>query len=37
MWFLLGLAVGLLVGWNFLAQPEWVRDYVEKVRTKLGF
>ena len=24
--FLLGAAVGLLVGWNFLPQPQWVKD-----------
>lgn len=24
--FLIGLTVGLVVGWNFFPQPQWVRD-----------
>lgn len=34
--FILGVVVGLLVGWNFLKQPEWVATNVTKLRTKLG-
>lgn len=29
--FLFGVALGLLVGWNFLPQPEVVREKVAKV------
>jgi hypothetical protein len=25
--FLIGLGVGLVVGWNFLPQPAWVKDW----------
>lgn len=28
---LIGFALGLLVGWNFLPQPEFVKNLVEKV------
>lgn len=31
---LLGFVVGLLVGWNLLPQPEWVKSLVEKVKAK---
>lgn len=24
--FLLGAVIGLVVGWNFLPQPQWVKD-----------
>lgn len=30
MGFITGLIVGLLVGWNFLKQPEFIRDAVAK-------
>jgi len=36
MWFLLGLATGLVIGWNFLPQPAWVKDKVEGLKSKLG-
>lgn len=32
---LLGFIAGLLVGWNLLPQPEWVKRLVEKVKAKL--
>lgn len=34
--FVVGVVVGLIVGWNFLKQPEWVATQVAKLRTKLG-
>ena len=27
---------GLVVGWNFLAQPQFAKDFVDKVKTWLG-
>lgn len=30
----LGFVAGLLVGWNLLPQPEWVKSLVEKVKAK---
>lgn len=35
--FLLGVAVGLVVGWNFLPQPEFVKNTLTKIRESLGF
>lgn len=35
--FLLGISVGLLVGWNLLSQPTWVKNGLEKIREKIGF
>lgn len=29
---LIGGAIGLVVGWNFLPQPEWVKNLVAKLR-----
>ena len=26
----IGVLVGLIVGWNFLPQPEWVKKIVDK-------
>lgn len=37
MSFILGVAVGLVVGWNFLPQPAFVADKVAQIREKLGF
>lgn len=37
MEFLVGLVVGLIVGWNVLPQPAFVKKIVDKVATKLGF
>ncbi len=28
-------AVGLIVGWNLLPQPEWVKNLYDKVRAKI--
>lgn len=36
MSFLIGVAVGLVIGWNFLAQPASVKGWVESIKTKLG-
>ena len=36
MTFLSGLVVGLIVGWNFLPQPQWVKSLVEKVVAKIS-
>jgi hypothetical protein len=33
--FVVGLAVGLVVGWNFLKQPTVVSEWVEKAKSKL--
>ena len=33
--FLFGLVVGLIVGWNFLPQPQWVKNFVDKVVAKV--
>lgn len=33
--FLLGVAIGLIVGWNFLKQPVWVAEFVAKVKKKI--
>lgn len=30
----LAFMAGLVVGWNFLPQPQWVLDLVNKVRNK---
>ena len=34
--FVLGLVVGLIVGWNFLPQPQWVKTLVDKVVAKIS-
>jgi hypothetical protein len=36
MGFLLGLVIGLLVGWNLLPQPQWVVNLWEKFKAKVG-
>ena len=33
--FLIGVAVGLIVGWNFLAQPSWVKENLDKIKAKI--
>ena len=35
MSFILGVAVGLIVGWNFLPQPEIIKTNVEKLLAKV--
>ena len=35
--FILGLIVGLVVGWNLFPQPEFVKNAFVKFRTWLGF
>lgn len=32
MWFALGVAVGLVVGWNFLPQPEFVKKFIDNLK-----
>ncbi len=32
--FAIGLVVGLVVGWNFLPQPPWLKDIVTKLLKK---
>jgi len=34
--FLFGLVVGLIVGWNFLPQPQWFKSLVDKVVAKIS-
>lgn len=36
MSFIIGVAVGLVVGWNFFPQPAFVADKVAALRAKLG-
>lgn len=31
---ILGLAVGLIVGWNFLPQPKFISDLIVKIKGK---
>jgi hypothetical protein len=33
--FLIGVAVGLVIGWNFMPQPAFVKNAVDAVRSKL--
>jgi hypothetical protein len=33
--FITGIVVGLIVGWNFLPQPQRVKDYIDQLRSKL--
>lgn len=32
---LVGFAAGLIVGWNFLPQPQWVLDLIAKIKAKV--
>lgn len=34
--FWVGFAVGLITGWNFLKQPEWVAEKVTKIKNKIA-
>ena len=29
--FIIGLVAGLIIGWNFLPQPQWVKDLLAKL------
>jgi len=31
---LIGIAIGLVVGWNFLPQPEIVKTWIAQLRAK---
>jgi len=34
MWtFLAGAVVGLIVGWNVLPQPDWVKKLIDKIKS----
>jgi len=35
MWEIFWLAVGLLIGWNLLPQPLWVKALWEKMMSKI--
>lgn len=35
MTFVVGVVVGLVIGWNFLPQPQWVAGLVEQLKAKL--
>jgi len=35
MSFLLGLVIGLIVGWNFMEQPTWVKNLVNNIYNKI--
>jgi hypothetical protein len=35
MQFILGVVIGLVVGWNLFPQPEWVKNLYDKVRAKI--
>lgn len=28
--FIVGLAVGLVIGWNFMEQPTWAKDFFDR-------
>jgi hypothetical protein len=32
---LLGITIGLVVGWNFLPQPEIVKNWIAQLRAKV--
>lgn len=32
----IGFVVGLIVGWNFLAQPPQVKAFIDKIKAKCG-
>ena len=34
-WFILGTLVGLIVGWNLLPQPLWVKAIYDKMKGKV--
>jgi len=36
MGFILGLVIGLVVGWNFFPQPQAVADLIAKAKAKIG-
>lgn len=31
-----GFVLGLVVGWNFLPQPQFVKDLLDKLKAKIG-
>ena len=32
---LIAFCAGLIVGWNFFAQPQWVKDKVDQLISKI--
>jgi hypothetical protein len=33
---IIGFCVGLIVGWNFIPQPQWVKDKIDKLISKIN-
>jgi hypothetical protein len=31
---IIGFVVGLIVGWNFLPQPQWMVDFIDNIKSK---
>lgn len=31
IWYAVAFGAGLLVGWNFLQQPEFIKDFMSKI------
>lgn len=31
IWYAVAFGAGLLVGWNFLPQPEFIKDFMSKI------
>jgi len=34
--FIIGIVVGLLIGWNLFKQPNWVKNIIEKIKIKIS-
>lgn len=34
LWYAVAFAAGLVVGWNFLPQPQFMKDLMDKIRGK---
>jgi len=33
---LVGIIIGLVIGWNFLPQPDWVKQKIDELKAKLN-
>lgn len=33
-WYLISFVAGLIVGWNFLPQPQFIQDFMNKILNK---
>lgn len=31
---IVGFIIGLVVGWNFLPQPQWIADFIDDIKSK---